>query len=72
MTFPRVSRRGRHFANVGDVVIYPDLVVARTDDDDDDDDNGDTDEKLTGPVLSTVLFAKQPTYTSGPDFAKNS
>ena len=30
MTFPRVSRRGRHFANVGDVIIYPDLVVART------------------------------------------
>ena len=28
---PRVSRRGRHFANVGDVIIYPDLVVARTD-----------------------------------------
>ena len=31
MTFPSVSRRGRHFANVGDVIIYPDLVVARTD-----------------------------------------
>ena len=30
VTFPRVSRRGRHFANVGDVIIYPDLVVART------------------------------------------
>ena len=30
MTFPRVSRSGRHFANVGDVIIYPDLVVART------------------------------------------
>ena len=30
MTFPRVSRRRRHFANVGDVIIYPDLVVART------------------------------------------
>ena len=30
MTFPRVSRRGRHFANVGDIIIYPDLVVART------------------------------------------
>ena len=30
MTFPRVSRRGRHFANVGDVIIYPDLVVDRT------------------------------------------
>ena len=30
MTFPRVSRRGRHVANVGDVIIYPDLVVART------------------------------------------
>ena len=27
---PHVSRRGRHFANVGDVIIYPDLVVART------------------------------------------
>ena len=24
------SRRGRHFANVGDVIIYSDLVVART------------------------------------------
>ena len=31
VTFPRVSRRGRHFINVGDVIIYPDLVVARTD-----------------------------------------
>ena len=31
MTFPRVSRRERHFANVGDVIIYPDLVVPRTD-----------------------------------------
>ena len=31
MTVPRVSRRERHFANVGDVIIYPDLVVARTD-----------------------------------------
>ena len=31
VTFPRVSRRGCHFANVGDVIIYPDLVVARTD-----------------------------------------
>ena len=31
MTLPRVSRRGRHFANVGDVIIYPVLVVARTD-----------------------------------------
>ena len=31
VTFPRVSRRRRHFANVGDVIIYPDLVVARTD-----------------------------------------
>ena len=30
VTFPRVSRRGRHFANMGDVIIYPDLVVART------------------------------------------
>ena len=30
MTFPRVSRSGRHFANVVDVIIYPDLVVART------------------------------------------
>ena len=30
MTFPRVSRRGRYFANVGDVIIYPDMVVART------------------------------------------
>ena len=30
MTFPRVSPRGRHFANVGEVIIYPDLVVART------------------------------------------
>ena len=30
MTFPRVSRRGLHFANVGYVIIYPDLVVART------------------------------------------
>ena len=30
VTFPRVSRRVRHFANVGDVIIYPDLVVART------------------------------------------
>ena len=30
VTFPRVSRRGRHFANVGDVIIYPDPVVART------------------------------------------
>ena len=30
MTFPRVSRHGRHFANVGDVIIYPDVVVART------------------------------------------
>ena len=30
MTFPRVSRRGHHFANVRDVIIYPDLVVART------------------------------------------
>ena len=30
LTFPRVSRRGRHFANVGDVIIYPDLAVART------------------------------------------
>ena len=30
MTFPRVSRRGGHFANLGDVIIYPDLVVART------------------------------------------
>ena len=30
VTFPRVSRRGRHFANVGDVIIYSDLVVART------------------------------------------
>ena len=29
-TFPRVSRRGRHLANVDDVIIYPDLVVART------------------------------------------
>ena len=29
-TFPRVSRRCRHLANVGDVIIYPDLVVART------------------------------------------
>ena len=28
---PRVSRRRRHFANVGDVIIYPDLVVGRTD-----------------------------------------
>ena len=27
---PSCSRRGRHFANVGDVIIYPDLVVART------------------------------------------
>ena len=27
---PRVSRRGRHFANGHDVIIYPDLVVART------------------------------------------
>ena len=26
----RVSRRGRHVANVGDVIIYADLVVART------------------------------------------
>ena len=32
VTFSRVSRGGRHFANVGDVNIYPDLVVARTDD----------------------------------------
>ena len=31
LTFPRVSRRGRHFANVGDFIIYPDLVVARID-----------------------------------------
>ena len=31
VAFPRVSRRRRHFANVGDVIIYPDLVVARTD-----------------------------------------
>ena len=31
VTFPRVSRRERHFANVGEVIIYPDLVVARTD-----------------------------------------
>ena len=30
VTFPRVSRRGRHLANVDDVIIYPDLVVART------------------------------------------
>ena len=30
MTFPRVSRHGRHFANVGDGIIYLDLVVART------------------------------------------
>ena len=31
MTFPIVSRRGRHFANVGDVIIYwSDLVVDRT------------------------------------------
>ena len=30
VTFPRVSRRGRHFANVGDVIIYPDLVVELT------------------------------------------
>ena len=30
VTFPRVSLRGRHFANVGDDIIYPDLVVART------------------------------------------
>ena len=30
MTFPRVSRRGRHFANVDDAIKYPDLVVART------------------------------------------
>ena len=30
VTFPRVSQRGRHFANVGDVIIYPDPVVART------------------------------------------
>ena len=30
MTFPRVSRRGCHFANVGDVIIYPDLVLTRT------------------------------------------
>ena len=29
-TFPRVSRHGRHFANVGDGIIYLDLVVART------------------------------------------
>ena len=26
VTFFRVSRRGRHFANVGDFIIYPDLV----------------------------------------------
>ena len=32
MTFPRFSRRGRHFAKVRDVIIYPHLVVARTDD----------------------------------------
>ena len=32
MTFPRVSRSGRHFANAGDVIIYPDLVVARAGD----------------------------------------
>ena len=30
VTFPRLSRRGRHFANVDDVIIYPDLVVVRT------------------------------------------
>ena len=30
MTFPGVSRHGRHFANVGDGIIYLDLVVART------------------------------------------
>ena len=30
MTFPRVSQRGRDFANMGDVIIYPELVVART------------------------------------------
>ena len=31
MTFPRVSWRGRHFAiNVGDAIIYPDMVVAQT------------------------------------------
>ena len=26
MTFPPVSRLGRHFANVGDVIIYPDVL----------------------------------------------
>ena len=31
VTFARVSLRGCHFANVGDVTIYPDLVVAQTD-----------------------------------------
>ena len=30
VTFPRVSGRGCHFAIVGDVIIYPDLVLART------------------------------------------
>ena len=30
MTVPRVSLRGRHFANLGNVIIYPDLVVTRT------------------------------------------
>ena len=43
------------------------------DDDDDDDDDDDSDEKLTGALLSTIImFAKQPTYTSGPDLAKDS